>query len=106
MGRGLSNQSAPYFMTMRENERRMLGSAIDYCGSISAAADALGVTKEYIRLRALHLGGVLPGQPKREPPGPIRQARRDVRAESYGLKKRGRPRKVDSPQFREEKKTE
>jgi hypothetical protein len=87
VGRGASNSSAPYFIAMREYERRMLIAAIDSCGSISIAASALGVTKEYVRLRALHLGGVLAGQDKREPPGPIAGTRPKVRAEGYGLKR-------------------
>jgi hypothetical protein len=87
MGRGASNPNAPYFIAMREYERRMLIAAINSCGSIPSAASALGVTKEYVRLRALHLGGVLPGQEKREPPGPIAKARPNVRAEGYGLKR-------------------
>lgn len=90
MGRGASNSNAPYFFAMREAERRLLIAAIDSCGSISTAASALGVTKEYVRLRALHLGGVLAGQDKREPPGPIVKARRNVRAEGYDLKRNPR----------------
>ena len=100
MARGASNSSAPYFVTMRENERRMLISAIDYCGSIRAAAAALGVTKEYVRLRALHLGGILPNQAKREPPGPILKTRRSVRSEGYGLTRNPKPKPKAKPHLR------
>lgn len=94
MTRGASNQSAPYFVAMREYERRMLIAAIETCGSILAASAALGVTREYVRLRALHLGGVLPDQAKREPPGPIKETRSKVRAEGYAFPRTRNPKRA------------
>ncbi len=83
MGRG--TRSAPYFVTMREGERRMLIAAIESCGSIEAAAAALGVTKEYVRSRALHLGGVLPEQ---APAEAAPKAKPNVRAEAHTPKRK------------------
>ena len=61
---------APYFVQLREMERRLLRDAIAAGdGDIHAAAALLGVTYHYIAARAKLLGGVINGEPKHEPPG-------------------------------------
>jgi len=71
------NLLAPYSVQMREYERRLLLAALEHTGGDRAlAAEMLGVHEAYITARALFLGGVLPGDPKHEPPAPgaVRQA--------------------------------
>lgn len=66
-----SNQMAPYFVQMREFERRLLRGAIEEAdGSTGTAAAMLGVGRHYLVSRAKLLGGVLGDDPKHEPPGP------------------------------------
>jgi len=61
---------APYFVQMREFERRLMTGAIETAGgNIAAAAQMLGVTQHYVRARAKLLGGVIGNEPKHEPPG-------------------------------------
>ena len=77
-GRKASSSSAPYYVSLRESERRMILGALDAAGdSWAAAARILGVSPKYLRLRALHLGGVFDDQPRREPPGDIKTIRRE-----------------------------
>jgi hypothetical protein len=68
MGRR-TNQLAPYFVQVREFERRLMRDAIAAAGSVALAATTLGVTTHYIRARSRLLGGVFPDEPKNEPPG-------------------------------------
>jgi hypothetical protein len=69
MGRR-SNQLAPYFVQVREFERRLMRDALEAAGTIELAATTLGVTTHYVRARSRLLGGVFPDEPKNEPPGP------------------------------------
>ena len=68
------NQMAPYFVQMREYERKLLLAAIEAAGGLDGAAAVLGMTRHYVRARARWLGGVLEGDPKHEPPGGTRRA--------------------------------
>jgi hypothetical protein len=61
---------APYFVQMREFERRLIRGAIEEAETdIDLAATMLGVTKHYVLARAKLLGGVIGNEPKHEPPG-------------------------------------
>lgn len=71
------NPLAPYFVQMRELERRLLNGALvqvtefGYEGlddRVNAASGLLGVEPAYFRVRARVLGGVLDNEPKCEPP--------------------------------------
>jgi Bacterial regulatory protein, Fis family len=65
-----NNKMAPYFVQVREFERKLLIGAIASAGgSLDDAARILGVTRHYAWARAKWLGGVLPNDPKHEPPG-------------------------------------
>lgn len=69
MGRR-SNQLAPYFVQVREFERRLMIGAIEIAGGdVGIAAMTLGVPIHYLRARSRLLGGVFEGEPKNEPPG-------------------------------------
>jgi hypothetical protein len=69
MGRR-SNALAPYFIHMREFERRLLRDALEAAGgNTELVATTLGVGIQYIYARSMVLGGIFPGKPKREPPG-------------------------------------
>ncbi len=66
--RGEKNFNAPYYQAIRDFERSMLRDfllATD--GSISDAAKMLGVSYAQVTHRVKALGGVLPGDPRREP---------------------------------------
>lgn len=64
-----TNQMAPYFVQLREFERRLLKGAIEVADSSTLlAARMLGVTRHYLVSRAKLLGGVLGDEPKHEPP--------------------------------------
>jgi hypothetical protein len=68
-----NNPLAPYYVQMREYERRLINGALDqvrgnFDERLRMAADLLGVTPKYVRVRARLLGGVIPGEPKQEPP--------------------------------------
>jgi hypothetical protein len=65
-----NNKMAPYFVQMREYERRLLKEALTVSdGQVDSAAGILGVTRHYLLARAKLLGGVFTGEPKHEPPG-------------------------------------
>lgn len=65
-----NSRMAPYFVQIREYERRLLRDAIlTVGGDVNHAARVLGVTRHYLWARARLLGGVLDGDPKHEPPG-------------------------------------
>jgi hypothetical protein len=75
-----NNPMAPYFVQMREAERRLVNGAIEHAAEAlgstrtfddhaKLAAELLGVHLTYIRVRGRVLGGVLPNDPKHEPPG-------------------------------------
>lgn len=66
---------APYFVQMRELERRLLRSALTQAAEtaetrnqIRVAAAMLGVKPGYLRVRARVLGGVLDDKPLEPPP--------------------------------------
>jgi hypothetical protein len=70
---------APYFVQLRETERRMINGALEHAtdelGSDSTfedrakyAAGLLGIHATYIRVRTRVLGGIAPGDPRHEPP--------------------------------------
>lgn len=73
MGKRL-NPQAPYFVQMRELERRLILSALEATElppggpQIRLAAGFLGVHSTYIRVRSRVLGGVFEGEPRCEPP--------------------------------------
>lgn len=61
--------AAPFWVSMRAAERRIYSEALAVTGgSVKEAASALGVSHQAFLRRARFLGGVLPGEPKREPP--------------------------------------
>lgn len=70
---------APYFVQMREAERRLIQSTLDvarqtldvtagHSDHLEMAAGLLGVHITYLRVRGRVLGGVFEGEPKLEPP--------------------------------------
>jgi hypothetical protein len=69
-----NNPMAPYFVQMREYERRLINGALEQVTArnfeeqLRLASALLGVTPKYVRVRARLLGGVIPGEPKQEPP--------------------------------------
>lgn len=63
-----NNPMAPYFVQMREFERQLILGAIEAGGNITAAADLLGVQRQYMKVRGKFLGGVFNDEPKHEPP--------------------------------------
>lgn len=67
-GKRRNSPMAPYFVQLREFERRLLREAIEAGGDVSTAARMLGVTTHYAKARAKFLGGV-GNEPKHEPPG-------------------------------------
>lgn len=63
-----SDPNAPYYVMIRDAERKILRDAIEYNdGNVSAAAAMLGVSHTLVGKRARLLGGVLPEYPRREP---------------------------------------
>jgi len=65
-----SNKLAPYFIQVREFERRLMIGAIEIAGGdVGIAAMTLGVPIHYLRARSRLLGGVFENEPKNEPPG-------------------------------------
>ncbi len=68
-GKRKNSPMAPYFVQLREFERRLMRDAIEAGGAVSTAARMLGVTEHYVRARAKLLGGVIGDEPKHEPPG-------------------------------------
>jgi len=69
------NPMAPYFVQMREFERRLIRDAYEITGqNMALTADVLGVHIHYVKARAKLLGGVFNDEPKHEPPGPAAKA--------------------------------
>lgn len=65
------NESAPYHVHLRDEERRLITTALHAeAGSVERAADVLGVGVRYLRARIRQLGGIL-GDERNEPPKPI-----------------------------------
>jgi hypothetical protein len=65
-----TNPMAPYFVQMREFERRLIREAHETTGGdIALTAEVLGVRVHYVKARAKLLGGVFGDAPKNEPPG-------------------------------------
>jgi hypothetical protein len=73
------NPTAPYFVQMREQERRLILSTLEvarqalptkakFSTRLQMAATLLGVEPAYLRVRGRVLGGILEGDPKHEPP--------------------------------------
>jgi len=63
------NPMAPYFVQLREFERRLIREAYEATGEdLDQTASVLGVHRHYVKARAKLLGGVF-GDPKNEPPG-------------------------------------
>jgi hypothetical protein len=67
-GRSKTNLMAPYFVQLRDFERRLMRDAIEAGGGPIRAAELLGVDRKYLFARAKHLGGVISGEPVHEPP--------------------------------------
>ena len=72
--RGTRNRStstdpnAPYYVLLRDAERKILRDALEYHdGNESAAAAMLGISHTLVGKRARLLGGVYPDDPRREP---------------------------------------
>jgi hypothetical protein len=66
---------APYFVQLRELERRLLrGALVEADGDLEVAAGMLGVSEKYATSRCTFLGGVLGDEPRHEPPGRIEDA--------------------------------
>lgn len=80
-GPGKAHSMAPFYVALRKAERRILRGAFEEFGTIAGAATALGITDEYFSQRGVHLGGVFPDQPEREPPGPLAEGRVNARSE-------------------------
>ena len=65
---------APYFVQMRELERRLILEAIALFPdeperkAHASAAGVLGIPLAYLRVRARIIGGIITGDPKHEPP--------------------------------------
>jgi len=91
-GRATSNPMAPYFVQLREFERRLIREAFEVAGGdLMLTANVLGVHKNYVKARAKMLGGVFNNEPKHEPP--------DLAAKAWNTltppgRKRGRPRRA------------
>jgi hypothetical protein len=65
-----NNPMAPYFVQLREFERRLMRGALEATGGDTiAAANLLGVTRHYLLARAKLLGAVIGNEPLHEPPG-------------------------------------
>ena len=65
------NESAPYHVHLRDEERRLIATALHAEGNnVERAAEILGVGVRYLRARIRQLGGVL-GVDRNEPPKPI-----------------------------------
>lgn len=74
-----NNPMAPYFVQMREFERKLIRAAIAEAeGKMKLAAQMLGVTRHYLHARARLLGGVVGDEPKHEPPGSSAKAWSDT----------------------------
>jgi len=68
--RSRTNPMAPYFVQLREFERRLIRDAFDAAGhDLGICAAVLGVHVDYVQARAKLLGGVFGEEPKHEPPG-------------------------------------
>ncbi len=68
--------SAPYWIQVRDAERRLLRGAYEACaGDRAAMSSALGVGPRFLADRIKQLGGVLPDDPVHEPPLRSRFAR-------------------------------
>jgi hypothetical protein len=66
--RGEKNFDAIYYQTLREAERVMLRDAlIAFDGDMREAAKFLGVSYSQVYNRVRMLGGITPGEPRREP---------------------------------------
>lgn len=69
------NPMAPYFVQMREFERRLIREAYETVGNdLPMTAEVLGVHTHYIKARAKLLGGVFGSEPRHEPPGAAMKA--------------------------------
>jgi len=63
-----TDPNAPFYVLLRDAERKILREAIDYHnGNESAAAETLGVSHTLVGKRARLLGGVYKNDPRREP---------------------------------------
>ena len=63
-----SDPNAPFYVMIRDAERKILREAYEYHNSnIAAASGSLGITPTLFHKRTELLGGVLPNQPRREP---------------------------------------
>lgn len=104
-----NNPMAPYFVQLREAERRLVNGTIEHAGEslgpantfderASLAASLLGVHLTYIRVRARVLGGILPNDPKHEPPAPATEIwRQENKASGKTRSPTRRPRKPRAP---------
>jgi len=87
--RSNANPMAPYFVQMREFERRLIREAYEAAGQdLNATAEVLGVHTHYIKARAKLLGGVFNNDPKHEPPGLAAKAWNATSPSGRGRKKR------------------
>jgi hypothetical protein len=69
-GRRKNSPMAPYFVQLREFERRLMRGALEAAdGNTKVAANLLGVTRHYLLARARLLGAVIGNEPLHEPPG-------------------------------------
>jgi hypothetical protein len=79
------NPMAPYFVQLRALERQLimstLAAALDalpprasFKDRLHLAAELLGVELPYLRVRCRALGGILPNDPKHEPPMTAKKA--------------------------------
>jgi len=60
--------NTPYYIQMRDAERRIYREALEVCdGDMAQACGALGISETYFLQRAHRLGGVLPNEPRIEP---------------------------------------
>jgi hypothetical protein len=84
-GPGRAYRTEPFFVAIRNAERRILRSALDEFKTMRAAADAMGITENHFATRSIQLGGVLPNQPAREPPGNIHLARDNARGDGVNI---------------------
>jgi hypothetical protein len=63
-----TDPNAPFYVMLRDAERKILKDALEYHDyNQSAAAKMLGVSHTIIWRRVLILGGVMPDSPRREP---------------------------------------
>ncbi len=58
---------APYYLQLRDFERRLMAGAIEAAGTEVDAASMLGISVTFMRKRALVIGGFC-GHPRFEPP--------------------------------------